>query len=113
MQTFVMAGYVHLGGQRGPGKKRWGKRFQRFSRDALVGNPGDPLIGFPIIVYRREFQTENRELLLSTIVSRRGTPLLAHRGRSLRIRCHSFLHCDSITEGDNPPRDGRDALPWQ
>jgi hypothetical protein len=108
-----MAGYVLRAVQRWLGKKRRGKRFQRFCRDALVGNPGDPLIGFPIIVYRREFQTENRELLLSTIVSPRRTPLLAHRGQSLRIRCHSFLHCDSITEGDNPPRDGRDALPWQ
>jgi len=42
-------------------QKRRGKRFQRFCRDALVGNPGDPLIGFPILVYRRELQTENRE----------------------------------------------------
>ena len=57
-----MAGYVHVGGQRGPGKKRWGKRFQRFSRDALVGNPGDPLIGFPIIfstTKNKKLTTEN------------------------------------------------------
>jgi hypothetical protein len=44
-----MAGYVLLGGQRWAGKKRRGKRFQSFCRDALVGNPGDPLIGFPIV----------------------------------------------------------------
>jgi hypothetical protein len=48
--AFTMAGYVLKAGQRWLGKKRRGKRFQSFCRDALVGNPGDPLIGFPIIV---------------------------------------------------------------
>jgi hypothetical protein len=57
-----MAGNVLNAGQRWLGKKRRGKRFQSFRRDALVGNPGDPLIGFPIIFYCRELRTENREL---------------------------------------------------
>jgi hypothetical protein len=34
-----------------------GKRFLSFCRDTLVGNPGDPLIGFPIVL-----TTENSQL---------------------------------------------------
>ncbi len=58
-----MAGYVLSAGQRWLGKKRRGKRFQSFCRDALVGNPGDPLIGFPIVfsptAENSELKTEN------------------------------------------------------
>jgi hypothetical protein len=78
-----MAANVLKAGQRWLGKKRRGKRFQSFRRDALVGNPGDPLIGFPIIVDCRELETENRKLLSrEKSCLRRGTSLLADRGQS-------------------------------
>ena len=111
-----MAGYVHLGGPRGSGKKRWGKRFQRFSRDALVGNPGDPLIGFPTFFNpnRRELRTDNRELPLKiTILSLIRKSLFAHRGQSLGIRRRRSMRWDSITEAHTLPRDGWNPLPRQ
>jgi hypothetical protein len=43
-----MAGYVLIRSLRQLGKKRWGKRFQQFSWVAPIGNPRDPLIGFPV-----------------------------------------------------------------
>ena len=58
-----MAGRVLQAGQRRLGKKRRGKRFLSFAEITPVGNPGDPLIGFPI-VFCEELLTENRELLL-------------------------------------------------
>jgi hypothetical protein len=48
----TMAGDVLLRRLRQLGKKRWGKRFQQFRRDAPTGNPRDPLIGFPFVFYR-------------------------------------------------------------
>ena len=56
-----MAGDVLEAGQRRLGKKRRGKRFLKFRRDALVGNPRDPLIGFPIVFCRQnsEPRTDN------------------------------------------------------
>jgi hypothetical protein len=90
VHPFAMAGYVLLAEQRGPGKKRWGKRFQRFSRDALVGNPGDPLIGFPVFFQpprtgNTEPTTNLRLGLLDwvRILSRVRMSLLAHRSQSL------------------------------
>jgi hypothetical protein len=44
------------------GKKRWGKRFQQFRRDAPIGNPRDPLIGFPVVFLAKP-ETDNQELI--------------------------------------------------
>ncbi len=97
-----MAGYVRHAGQRRLGKKRRGKRFLSFCRDTLVGNPGDPLIGFPIVSNRRELPTENRELLLKKSQPRLPQmSLFAHRGQPLRIR-YRFLRRDPITKDDSP-----------
>jgi hypothetical protein len=57
-----MAGNVHLRRLRHLGKKRWGKRFQQFRRDAPIGNPRDPLIGFPFVFLPKP-ETENQELI--------------------------------------------------
>ena len=101
-RVFRMAGDVLQSGAALAGKKRRGKRFLSFCRDTLVGNPGDPLIGFPIVSNRRELPTENRELLLKKSQPRLPQmSLFAHRGQPLQIR-YRFLHCDPITKGDNP-----------
>ena len=54
-----MAGNVHLGRLRQLGKKRWGKRFQQFRRDAPIGNP---IIGFPFVFLPKP-ETDNQELI--------------------------------------------------
>ncbi|MGA8311424.1 MAG: hypothetical protein WB755_15445 [Terriglobales bacterium] len=58
----VMAGNVLLGQLRQLGKKRWGKRFQQFRRDAPNGNPRDPLIGFPFVFLPKP-ETDNQKLI--------------------------------------------------
>lgn len=95
-----MARDVLQAGQRWPGKKRRGKRFLSFCRDTLVGNPGDPLIGFPIVFNHRELATENRELVLEITVASART-LSAHRAQPVYI-AYRFLHRDSITKDDSP-----------
>jgi len=41
-------------------QKATGEALSEFRRDALVGNPRDPLIGFPIIFHiRQELATQN------------------------------------------------------
>ena len=52
-----------LGRLRQLGKKRWGKRFQQFRRDAPIGNPRDPLIGFPVVFLPKPTETDNQELI--------------------------------------------------
>jgi hypothetical protein len=47
--------------QRGSAKSDGGSAFREFRRDVLVGNPRDPLIGFPII-HLCPVSTANREL---------------------------------------------------
>jgi hypothetical protein len=42
-----------------PGKSDGGSAFRSSRRDTLIGNPRDPLIGFPIIFV---LQTDNSEL---------------------------------------------------
>jgi len=57
-----MAENVLLRRLRQLGKKRWGKRFQQFRRDAPIGNPRDPLIGFPVAFLPKP-ETDNQELI--------------------------------------------------
>src|SRR5882724_7837610 len=77
-------------------KSDGGSAFRVSAGDAPVGNPGDPLIGFPI-----------------AFSNPTGTLLLAHRGQLLRICCVRLLRCDAITEGHSPARDGGNTFPWQ
>jgi hypothetical protein len=93
-----------------------GEALSEISRDALVGNPGDPLIGFPTFFNpnRRELRTDNREQPLKiTILSLIRKSLFAHRGQSLGIRRRRSMRWDSITEAHTLPRDGWNPLPRQ
>jgi len=87
-----------------PGKKRWGKRFQQFRRDAPIGNPRDPLIGFPFAF--TGLITENcfEDLASQSLIL--PVKVLFARRRQTRQIWNRFLHCNSIAERDRFPRDG-------